>query len=555
MENIRKIVPDEEVNKVDLKGYWKVIWRKKYYLIIPVLLSLVISVTGTRYLTPVYQSSTILSMEREGMFSGSVDRYVADGEDRQRSRTRQFATIINAKLRSNSFLGLVVEDLGLMNDDNSRKLIRDYDQEEASGISPRKILKRYLIGVLRNKITISSPAPGLYEVSVFDTDPDNCYILSRRISEKYLDVLQQQKLTSIRKAGAFSDEQLAIYREKLEISEKELARIQRDMLNANSHGNPVNPGNLSLTEVKKNHLDAECETNKIALNRIRNKLVSIFDMVPSSKKVLEDEVVINLENKLNTRGSEIILMEIAGEMDISSRLDEIELSWRTLQKRISTIIQKEYSDISFDYYPVMTEYFYQLCRLTYFKSMRNNVQSYIEQYKNKLSRLPVLEMELERLRREVENNTTIQQAFLESKASAQISEAIQSTNLGLNLNIIEKAQRPISPVRPNKLQIILMSLIFGGACGLGAILITEYMNDSFRSVEEVQRIMELPVICTIPRTIEHFSWEKKDWGRKILIWIIGVFFFISIISGAIYFYANTLKSSGLGIKISEELKR
>ena len=554
MDNIRKTVPDDEVNKVNLRGYWKVIWRKKYYLIVPILLSLVISVIGTRYLTPVYQSSTILSMEREGMFSGSVDRYVADGEDRQRSRTRQFSPIIDAKLRSNSFLGLVVEDLGLLNSDNSKKLIRDYDQK-VSGIPPREILKRNLIHILRKKIVISSPAPGLYGISVLDTDPDNCFILSSRISEKYLDVLQQQKLTGIRKAGAFSDEQLAIYREKLEISEKELARVQREMLSANSHGNPVNPENLSLTQVKKNHLDAECETNKIALNRVRNKLISIFDMVPSSKKILEDEVVINLENQLNTRGSEIILLEITGEMDITSRLDEIELSWRTLQKRISTIIQNEYSDISLDYYPVMTEYFYQLYRLTHSKSMRNNVQSYIEQYNNKLSRLPVLQMEHERLLREVENNRTIQQAFLESKASAQISEAIQSTNLGLNLNIIEKAQRPISPVKPDKLQIILISLIFGGACGLGAILITEYMNDSFRSVEEVQRIMELPVIGTIPRTIEHFSWEKKDWGRKILIWIIGLFLFISVISGAIYFYANALKSSGLGIKISEELKR
>jgi len=380
------------------------------------------------------------------MFSGSVDRYVANGEDRQRSRTRQFNPIIDAKLRSNSFLGLVVEDLGLLNSDNSRKLIRDYDQE-ASGVPSREILKRYLIHILRNKIAISSPAPGLYAISVLDTDPDNCYILSSRISEKYLDVLQQQKLTGIRKAGAFSDEQLAIYREKLEISEKELARIQSEMLNADSHGNPVNTENISLTEVKKNHLDAECETNKIALARIRNKLISIFDMVPSSKKVLEDEIIINLENQLNTRGSEIILLEITGEIDISSRLNEIELSWRTLQKRISTIIQNEYSEISLDYYPVMTEYFYQFYRLAYYKSMKNKVQSYIEQYKNKLSRLPVIQMELERLLREVENNRTIQQAFLESKASAQISEAVQSTNLGLNLNIVEKAQRPISPVK------------------------------------------------------------------------------------------------------------
>jgi hypothetical protein len=278
-------------------------------------------------------------------------------------------------------------------------------------------------------------------------------------------------------------------------------------------------------------------------------------MVPSSKKVSEDEVVTNLENQLDAKGRESILMEISGEVDASSRLDEIELLWKTLQKGISTIVQSEYSDISPDFYPVITEYFYQRYRLTYYKSMRNNLQSYIKQYKNNLDRLPTLEMEFDKLQREVENNRTIQQAFIESKASAQISEAVQSTNLGLNLNIIENAQRPIIPVKPDIMQIILLSLIFGIACGLGTILVTEYMDDSFRSVEEVQHIMELPVIGTIPKTIENFNWKKKEWGKKLLMWIVGLFLFISIISGAIYFYANTLKSSGLGIKISEELKR
>ncbi|MCD6379880.1 hypothetical protein J7M07_05480, partial [bacterium] len=144
MENIRKIVPDEDKNKVDLKGYWKVIWKKKYYLIIPVLLSLLISVIGTRYLIPVYQSSTILSMEREGLFSGSVDRYVADGEDRQRSRTIQYLPIITAKVKSNSFLGLVIEDLGLLENINPNNTLSNYNPK-ASGISSRERLKRYFV--------------------------------------------------------------------------------------------------------------------------------------------------------------------------------------------------------------------------------------------------------------------------------------------------------------------------------------------------------------------------------------------------------------------------
>jgi len=186
--------------------------------------------------------------------------------------------------------------------------------------------------------------------------------------------------------------------------------------------------------------------------------------------------------------------------------------------------------------------------------MRNKLQRYIDQYNNNLNRLPLLRMEYEKLQRQVDNNRTILQAFIESKASAQISEAIQTTNLGLNLSIVEKAQKPIKPVKPDKLKIILISFMFGAMCGLGTILITEYIDDSFRSIDEIQRIMELPVICTLPKTVNRFSWEEKKRGRRIFIWIAGIILFISVVSGGLYYYANILKSSGLGISISENVK-
>ena len=58
--------------------------------------------------------------------------------------------------------------------------------------------------------------------------------------------------------------------------------------------------------------------------------------------------------------------------------------------------------------------------------------------------------------------------------------------------------------------------MFGIVCGLGSIIVTEYMDDSFRSVEEVQRILKLPVLGTIPKTVSHFAWERKKKGRMVL---------------------------------------
>jgi hypothetical protein len=107
-------------------------------------------------------------------------------------------------------------------------------------------------------------------------------------------------------------------------------------------------------------------------------------------------------------------------------------------------------------------------------------------------------------------------------------------------------------VKPNKLKIILIAAIFGAACGISAILVTEYADDSFRTIEEVQRIIKVPVLGTVPKTVAHFSWERKKRGKMIIAWTIGIFLFVSIMSGALYMYARALKSSGIGVELMEE---
>jgi hypothetical protein len=146
----------------------------------------------------------------------------------------------------------------------------------------------------------------------------------------------------------------------------------------------------------------------------------------------------------------------------------------------------------------------------------------------------------------------VYKAFLESKTSAKISEAAQTTNLGLSMNIIERAEKPFTPVKPDPLKIVIVAILFGAACGLGAILVTEYLDDSFKSVEEVERVLKTTVLGTVPKMETGFAWEKKQRGIMIVSWIVGVILFIVVMSGAFYLYANYLRSSGLGLQIKPE---
>ncbi len=550
MENVKKIVPQDSDDKIDLYRYWKIFWRKKYYLLIPIILSLAISTLGVRKLTPVFESFTVISLEDRNILSSTMERYLSPVEERSRTRNRQFRAMIETRLKSKKFLKMIIQDLGLHRSGRVRSRFESINYPDIN-MSVEERVTRHFISVLEEKISVSSPMPGIFKISVFDSDPTTAYMLAKKVSNKYIQVSQQAQLQGLRQAGAFSDEQLAIYKEKLQASEKELARIKRELDTTEQERNPVNATNIHFAEAQQKMMAAEIDKIEIELKRVREHLNDVFGMIPASEKVTSNEKISNMEEQLIAMGEENLLTSLRNGEQPGSDNQRLSSRWNSLRNEISSVIKREYSEFSRDLLPLITEYFYHRFRLDYSRSINNKINVYISQYKKNMERRPVLMREYNRLSHEVETNRAIYQAFLESKTSTQISEAVQNTNLGIRINIVENAEKPLVPVRPNKLKIILLAVMFGGVCGVGAILVSEYMDDSFKTIDEVQRTMKLPVLGTVPKTVAWFPWEKKKRGKNILVWIISIFVLISLVSGSLYMYAKYLSSGDIEVELKE----
>ena len=551
MENVSKIVPEVGEQRIDLHAYWKIFWRKKFYLAVPLILSFVLSFVGVRYLTPIYESSTLLSVEEHNILASTMSRYIATPEERSREINQRYRALIETRLKSHTFLRQVVEGLGLHRSHELRQeIVQRINDRARQELTLDELIMRRMVSILKGKIKVQNPNLGFFTISLYDSDPTNAYVLATRVSEKFIEATRQAQLDGIRQAGAFSDEQLAIYKEKLEASEKELSRVQREMLESDIESNPITSGNVQFAEALLRTLKAQIERNEIALRMVRNRLVSVFGLVPSSEKVSSNETVRNIEKHLTAVGEKMLLSDLITEVEVAAEDETYPALWDELRQSISEIVNEEYSEFSSDLRPLISEYFYQRYVLDLNRFRERKLQSYINQFSDNIARRPLLDREFNKLKREVETNRAIHEAFIESKTSAQITEAVQSTNLGLRINIIERAEKPLIPVEPDKMQILLMAVLFGAACGIAAILVTEYMDDSFKAVDEVKRILKVPVLGTVPKTISSFAWEKKKRGKMILFWIMGLFFFISIVSGSLYMYARNLKETSFGIRIT-----
>lgn len=94
-------------------------------------------------------------------------------------------------------------------------------------------------------------------------------------------------------------------------------------------------------------------------------------------------------------------------------------------------------------------------------------------------------------------------------AAQQISEA-DATQDDITITVWEPATIPTSPVSPNPLRNGLLALALGLMLGMGLAFLMEYLDDSWRSPEEVERVSGVPTFGVIPE----FGIAKKRRKKK-----------------------------------------
>jgi capsular polysaccharide biosynthesis protein len=81
--------------------------------------------------------------------------------------------------------------------------------------------------------------------------------------------------------------------------------------------------------------------------------------------------------------------------------------------------------------------------------------------------------------------------------SKRISETSTSAN-GVTASVWERAVLPDSPVSPNPVRNGILALMFGLMLGVGLALLLEYLDDSWRSPEELEQVSGVPTFGVIP---------------------------------------------------------
>lgn len=71
-----------------------------------------------------------------------------------------------------------------------------------------------------------------------------------------------------------------------------------------------------------------------------------------------------------------------------------------------------------------------------------------------------------------------------------------------NIKIIESVELPEDPISPNKKLNIAIAFILGLFVGVGLALLLEFLDNTFKNKEQLERELDIPVIGSIPKVME-----------------------------------------------------
>lgn len=67
-----------------------------------------------------------------------------------------------------------------------------------------------------------------------------------------------------------------------------------------------------------------------------------------------------------------------------------------------------------------------------------------------------------------------------------------------NIQVIEEARFPTNPISPNKKMGFLISIVLGLVLGFGTTLFVEFMDNTYKNKESLEKELDIPVLGTVP---------------------------------------------------------
>ena len=484
------------------EDYWRAVVSRKWLVISAVLVSLSIAGVVCALMPKVYQSATKMWFEgakiEESIVSGpnpAGGAYAPTLEDRV-MEVRQF-------VMGRKTLGQIAGEFGLFG----------YEKDHPDAAESENAIR-----AMRGSVKVEPTKDKLFiTLSFLNEDPIIARDVTSRLSDLFIEETLKDRERGVEAAEDFLGLELKHAKVELEVKEKIISEFKQqhlgelpqqidanlrklDRLQDDMRSQSEQAQNLAnrLIQIDKSIKDYE-ETGEISdspaggsskrnkdprLGRIKELERRLVELSSMYKETYPDLVQVKEEIR---KLKEMTSAQYRDLLPDSEGTDEPVGSKKSKRKALDPYhaeLLKQKEDI--------------VLELDSVKRHQAHISSEISQYERRVEHTPEREQRLKTLERDYENLQKNYQSLLDKKLSAGMQKSLAQGRKGAKFSIVDPAYTPVVPVVPNIPLIMLGGLALGCVLGFGGAVGLELMGRGFRSAEEVEITLGLPVIASIP---------------------------------------------------------
>jgi polysaccharide chain length determinant protein (PEP-CTERM system associated) len=481
-----------EEPRFDPLDYVSAFNRRKWWFIVPVVISILIGSLLVWKLPRIYQSTAVVAVSSPrvtpNLVSGATD---VDRSERMRALSQQ--------LLSRPVLERVVREEHL----------------DAQGSTDRAVNGlRASIGVAMSEgLTPGSTTSNLtpeakaqldsYQLIYQDDTPESSQRVLNRLASVFVDENNKMRASRAEDTTAFIEMQLESSRVRLTDVEARLRTAKESYM-----GRLPEQTNANLQMVAA--LQRQLESNATAMRGEQDRLSLIERQMQAIEQGIDvgpvggaapgmsvQARVVALRNELaaaqlNYTDKHPEVMRLKDELATAEQAASAERT-RPLSDRM-TVLQAnpEYKQLVKDRETTKM-------RLAELQRQQANANNEIRGYQSRVEAAPRVEQELASLQREYDLERKAYGDLVEKRQTAALQEDLQMRQGGEQFSVLVPANYPTEPFAPKPLRVMLMAIAAGFILGAGGVVGREYLDRSVHDARGLRDEFELPVLAEIPR--------------------------------------------------------
>lgn len=465
--------PDFEEREVSLREYLDVLHRRRWIIAAAFLVTLGTAVGLSLSMPYVYRASTtvttdksppVVLMEAPGKFSLFADQAAAQAPD-----VFTLAELVKSETVRE---GAAARLEPLLGREAARKLLE-------KGLSVQQVRNTEIV-----------------RINVEHTDPRVAAAAANAVAQSLTDMNLKTRRRRVTETREFIENQLAGARDRLRTGEQELVEFK------NRFGEVSLAQETTLLLQKMADLRAQLVDVGLQRRETQTRAAAARERLGQQAKVSPTQwtpspLITMLQNQLAT-----LEVELAGLLREFTPRHPSVTSTRAKIQALKQRLEAEMADSmrvgTYGVDPVYQQLIQEVARaemaMVGLDERERALNAVIADYARMMQGVPARETELAGLTRTVKEAEAVYLLLSEKYQDARIAE----TSIGSAIRVVDPARVPEDPVKPRRRLNTLLGAVLGLMLGAVAAFVVEQLDDTVKSVDEVERVLGAPVLGAIP---------------------------------------------------------